>query len=59
MDTKLRMPTCDQLFLVVVSWSLRPFLEHLRGEGVDIKAVWGRVHSALVKTVLTAQALQV
>ena len=45
--------------LLVVSWSLRPFIEHLKGEGVNISAVWGRVRSALVKTVLTAQALQV
>ena len=45
--------------LLVISWSLRPFLEHLKGEGADIRAVWGHVKSALVKTVLTAQALQV
>lgn len=45
--------------LLVISWSLRPFLEHLKGEGVDTSGVWGNVKSALVKTVLTAQALQV
>lgn len=43
----------------VTRWSLRPFLEHVVGQGVDIKAVWNRVESALVKTVLTAQALKV
>ena len=42
---------------IYVAWG-RPFLEHLRGEGADVSSVWARVESALVKTVLTAQALQ-
>ena len=73
----------------ICSWSLRPFLEHLRAEGADVAAVrlpdrfhpavsdrpahcplsgsvvsavciqvWAGVEAAVVKTVLTAQALQ-
>lgn len=41
-----------------LTWSLRPFLQHLAREGADVVGVWRRVEAALIKTVLAAQALQ-
>jgi hypothetical protein len=36
-------------------WSLLALLKHLRGQGVDTKALMGRIHDIVIKTLLSAE----